>query len=104
MGQTQYPVPLATTFAQPPVPQQGVKLSKLIKEAKQLGYETFSGTVDVIVARNWLKRVSGTLTDMELNDDLKLRVGIRLIDKSAATWWDNMKLRATTSITWDMFV
>ena len=28
----------------------------------------------------------------------------RLIDKSVATWWDNLKLRATTPVTWDMFV
>ena len=41
---------------------------------------------------------------MELDDELKLRVTTRLIDKSAATWWDNLKLRATTSVTWDMFV
>ena len=41
---------------------------------------------------------------MELDDDLKLRVATRLIDKSATTWWDNLKLRATTPVTSDMFV
>ena len=56
------------------------------------------------MAKNWLKKVSDTLTDMELNDDLKLRMATRLIDKSAATWWDNLKLRTPTPITWDMFV
>ena len=50
-----------------------------------MGCETFSGTVDAVVARNWLKRVSDTLNDMELDDDLKLKVATRLIDKSAAT-------------------
>ena len=64
----------------------GIKLSKLIKEARTLGCETFSGTVDAVVAKNWLKRVSDTLNDMELDDDLKLKVATRLIDKSAATW------------------
>ena len=44
--------------------------------------------------KNWLKRVFDTLTDMELNDDLKLRVATRLIYKSVTTWWDNLKLRA----------
>ena len=44
------------------------------------------------------------LTDIKLDDNLKLRVVTRLIDKSAATGWDNLKLRATTPITWDMFV
>ena len=71
----------------------GIKLSKLIKKARTLGCETFSGTVDAVVARNWLKRVSDTLNDMELDDDLKLKVATRLIDKSAATWWDNLKLQ-----------
>ena len=41
---------------------------------------------------------------MELNDDLKLKVAMKLIDKSVATYWDNLKLSATTPITWDMFV
>ena len=41
-GQTQYLVLLVTTFAQPTT-QQGVKLSKLVKEARQLGCETFLG-------------------------------------------------------------
>ena len=51
-----------------------IKLSKLVMKARQLGCETFSGTVDVIAAKNWLKRVLDTLIDMELYDKLKLRV------------------------------
>ena len=54
MGETQYSMPPTTTFAQPAVPQQGqgVKLSKFVKEARQLDCEIFSRTVDAIVARN----------------------------------------------------
>ena len=63
----------------------GIKLSKLIKETRTLGYEIFSGTVDAVVAKNWLKRVSVTLNDMELDDDLKFKVATRLIDKNATT-------------------
>ena len=81
-----------------------MKLSKLIKEARLLECETFSGTVDVVVAKNWLKRVTNTLTDMDLNDSLKLKVATRLMDKSAATWWENLKLRISTPITWELFV
>ena len=94
MGQTQYPVSSTTTFAQPAALQQwqGVKLSKLVKKARQLGCETFFGSVDAVVARNWLKRVFDTLADMELDDDLKLIVATKLIDKIAAIWWDNLKL------------
>ena len=36
--------------------------------------ETFSGIVDDIAVKNWLKKVSDTLIDMELDDELKLRV------------------------------
>ena len=41
---------------------------------------------------------------MEVDDYFKLKMATRLIDKSAATWWDNLKLCAITSVTWDMFV
>ena len=81
-----------------------VKLSKLVKKARQLGCETFSASVDAVVARKWLKKVFDTLTDMELENDLKLKVATRLIDKSATTWWDNLKLRSSTLVAWDMFV
>ena len=74
-----------TTFVQPSG-QLRVKLSKLVKEARQLGCETFLGSVDAIVVRNWLKRVSETLIDMKLENDLKLRVATILMDKSATTW------------------
>ena len=83
----------------PPPAQSAITLSKLVKEAKQLGCETFSGTIDAVVAKNWLKSVSDTLTDMELDDELKLRVATRLMDKSTATWWDNLKLRSITPVT-----
>ena len=48
--------------------------------------------------------VSNTLTDMELDDELKLRVATRLIDKSTTTWWDNLKLHSITLVTWDYLV
>ena len=78
-------MPPATTFPQPST-NTGIKLSKLVKEARQLGCETFSGSVDAVVVRNWLKRVSDILTNMELDDELKLKVATRLINKSVATW------------------
>ena len=54
-----------------------------MKQARQLSCETFFGSMDAVLEMNWLKRVSNTLTDMELDDDLKLRVATRLNDKSA---------------------
>ena len=41
---------------------------------------------------------------MELDDELKLKVATGLIDKSVAAWQDNLKLRSTALITWDLFV
>ena len=66
--------------------------------------ETFLGTVDAVEAKNRLKKVSNILTDMELDDKLKLRVTTKLINKSATTWWNNLKLRSTVLMTCDLFV
>ena len=41
---------------------------------------------------------------MKLDDELKLRVATRLMDKSVAIWWDNLKLRSTVLVTWSYFV
>ena len=49
-------MPPVAMFAQP-LSQLVVKLSKLVKEARQLGCETFSGSIDVMATKNWLKRV-----------------------------------------------
>ena len=97
------PLPSPTTYALP-FTQPGVKLSKLVKKARLLGCQTFSGTVDAIVAKNWIKKVSDTMVDIELEDTLKLRVAMRLLDQSAATWWESLKLRTSVPITWELFV
>ena len=44
------------------------------------------------------------MVDTELEDNLKLIVATRLMDKSAATWWENLKLCTTIPITWELFV
>ena len=44
------------------------------------------------------------MVDMELEDNLKLRVATRLMDKSAATWWENLKLCTIVPIIWELFV
>ena len=33
------------------------------------------------------------------NDELKLMVATKLIDKNATTWWDNLKLSVTALVT-----
>ena len=76
-----------------------MKLSKLVKEERLLGCQTFFGSVDAIVAKNWIKKISDTMVDMELEDTLKLRVATRLLDQSADTWWKNLKLHTFVPIT-----
>ena len=102
-GQVPYLAPLLMNFAQPST-QLGVKLSKLVKKVRLLGCETFFGTVDAVVAKNWLKKIFDTLTDMELDNSLKLRVATKLMDKSVVTWWNNLKLRSSAPIIWELFV
>ena len=69
-----------------------------------MGCETYSSSVDVVAIKNYLKKVFDTLTDIDLEDELKLRVATKLSDKSAATWWDKLKLLSNTPVTWDLFV
>ena len=56
------------------------------------------------MAKNWLKKITDTMIDIKLEDSLKLKVATRLMDKSAATWWDNLKLCTSIPITWELFV
>ena len=64
-----YSTPPPTTYAQPST-QQGMKLSKLVNETRLLGCQTFSGLVDAIVAKNWMKKITDTMVDMKLEDNL----------------------------------
>ena len=54
--------------------------------------------------KKWLKRVSDTSTNMELDEELKFRVATRLMDKSVVTWWDNLKFCPIALVTWNYFV
>ena len=64
--------------------RQTSTLSKLLKEARQLGCSTFDGTCDAIVAKNWLRKATTTLEDMG-DDEMKLKVATRLLEKIAET-------------------
>ena len=44
------------------------------------------------------------MINMELEDSLKLKMATRLMDKSVATWWKNLKLRTSVPITFKLFV
>ncbi|WRX12108.1 Retrotransposon gag domain - like 10 [Theobroma cacao] len=83
---------------------QDVSISKKLKEARQLGCMSFTGELDATVAKDWINQVSETLSDMRLDDDMKLMVATRLLEKRARTWWNSVKSRSTTPQTWSDFL
>ncbi|XP_017972677.1 PREDICTED: uncharacterized protein LOC108661200 [Theobroma cacao] len=86
------------------LPVQDVSISKKLKEARQLGCASFTGDLDTTVAKDWINQVSETLSDMRLDDDLKLMVATRLLEKRARTWWNSVKSRSTTLQIWSDFL
>ncbi|EOY13861.1 Gag protease polyprotein [Theobroma cacao] len=101
-GQVPPIVPPVTPLVPPPV--QDVSISKKLKEARQLGCVSFTGELDATVAKDWINQVSETLSDMRLDDDMKLMVATRLLEKRARTWWNSVKSRSTTPQTWPDFL
>ncbi|WRX26217.1 Reverse transcriptase domain - like 10 [Theobroma cacao] len=53
---------------------------------------------------DWINQVLETLSDMRLDDDMKLMVAMRLLEKRARTWWNSVKSRSTTPQTWSDFL
>ncbi|EOY03313.1 Gag protease polyprotein [Theobroma cacao] len=94
-GQVPPIVPPVTPLVPPPV--QDVSISKKLKEARQLGCVSFTGELDATVAKDWINQVSETFSDMRLDDDMKLMVATRLLEKRARTWWNSAKSRSTMS-------
>ncbi|XP_039115261.1 uncharacterized protein LOC120250502 [Dioscorea cayenensis subsp. rotundata] len=65
---------------------QSLILSKVLKEARQLGCNGFDGSGDAMAAKEWLKRLVATFEDMGIEDELKLKVGGR--SDIPLTWSD----------------
>ncbi|WRX23776.1 Retrotransposon gag domain - like 10 [Theobroma cacao] len=51
-------------------------------------------------AKDWIIQELETLNDMRLEDDMKLMVATRLLEKKARTWWNSVKSHFTTPPTW----
>ncbi|EOY32251.1 Gag protease polyprotein, putative [Theobroma cacao] len=92
--------PLVPSPPPPPVPPQvpNVSISKKLKEARQLGCISFTSDLNATAAKDWIIQVSETVTDM------KLMAATRLLEKRARTWWNSMKSRSTTPLTWSNFL
>ncbi|WRX10634.1 Retrotransposon gag domain - like 10 [Theobroma cacao] len=98
--------PIITLVPPPPIPPQtpDVSISKKLKEARQLGCVSFTGELDATAAKDWVIQVSETLTDMGLDDEMKLKVATRLFEKKARTWWNSVKSRSPIPLTWTDFL
>ncbi|WRX21068.1 Retrotransposon gag domain - like 10 [Theobroma cacao] len=87
-----------------PTPVQDVSIYKKLKEARQLCCVSFTGELDATVAKDWINQVSETFSDMRLDDDIKLMVATRLLEKRARTWWNSVKSCSITPQTWSDFL
>ncbi|EOY19843.1 Gag protease polyprotein [Theobroma cacao] len=96
ISQVPHIVPPATPTV-PPMPN--ISISKKLKEARQLGCISFMGELDPTIAKDWINQVSKTLSNMRLEDDMKLMVATQLLEKRARTWWNSVKSRTTTPLT-----
>ncbi len=79
------------------------ELSRLVREARSLGCESFTGEGDPQRAREWIEDVSDLLGRMGLSDGDKLEVVTLLLEKPAKTWWTKQRRQSTTPLTWSAF-
>ena len=98
------PQPPVQPAAIPPVAERPpLQITKLMKEAKQLGCEAYDGTGDVSVAERWLERVTRAAEDLGLSDTDKVVLATRLLEGDAQTWWSSVRTRYTVTPAWDEF-
>ncbi|CAH9086109.1 unnamed protein product [Cuscuta epithymum] len=80
-----------------------IRISKYLKEARDLGCKPFDGTGDISVAAEWIKRFNEAALDMQLPPHMKMRVATRLLEGMASTWWDGVKGKYGEAVTWENF-
>ncbi|CAH9132716.1 unnamed protein product [Cuscuta epithymum] len=80
-----------------------IRISKFLKEARDLGCKPFNGAGDISVAAEWIKRLNEAALDMQLTPEFKVRVAVRLLEGMASTWWDGAKGKYGNTVTWENF-
>ena len=68
-----------------------MQVSKLLKEARQLGCESFNGLGDVSAVQVWLERVTMAAEDLRLSEAARVVLATRLLEGDARTWWISVR-------------
>ena len=85
-------------FWEPPEEQRG-----MIERALKLGAKTYDGNGDPEAAYLWLDRVIEIYTVIGCSDEQKVLFSGFLIAARAKDWWEAIKRRHPTGVTWDQF-
>ena len=83
---------------EPPEEQRG-----MIKHALKLRAKNYDGTGDLEAAYLWLDRVSEIYAVMACSDEQKVLFSGLLMAAKAKDWWEALKRRHPTGVTWDQF-
>ena len=83
---------------EPPEEQRG-----MIERTLKLGAKTYDGTGDLEVVYLWLDRFSEIYTVMRCSDEQKVLFSEFLMAARAKDWWEAIKRRHPTGVTWDQF-
>ena len=75
----------------------------MIEHALKLGVKTYDGTGDPKAAYLWLDRVSKIYTVIGCSDEQKVLFSGFLMATRAKDWWDAIKRRHSTGVSWDQF-
>ena len=75
----------------------------MIERALKLGAKTYDDTDDPEAAYLWLDRVSEICTVMGCSDEQKVLFSGFLMIVRAKDWWEAIKRRHPTGVTWDQF-
>ena len=92
-------VTAATLHAREPLEEQ----RGMIERALKLGAKTYDGTDGLEAAYLWLDRVSEIYVVMGCSDEQKVLFSGFLMAARAKDWWEAIKRRHPTEVTWDQF-
>ncbi|KAL5543861.1 hypothetical protein UlMin_007645 [Ulmus minor] len=90
----------------PPAPRQmEVRHEPLYERFRRMRPPEFHGSIDPLVAEEWLSSIQTILDVMDLKDSEKVLCASYVLKKDARYWWETVKLRRTVQeMTWNDFI